>query len=52
MSTKAKVIAWIVGGVVMTACVMFWDIQLDDAPKSKTPHSAPSSEPSSVDYSL
>ena len=52
MGTKGKVIAWIVGGIVMVACVMFWDIQFDDAPKSKTPQSAPSSEPSSVDYSL
>lgn len=52
MGTKGKVIAWIVGAIVMVACVMFWDIQFDDSISRKAPQSAPSSEPSSVDYSL
>ena len=52
MSTKGKVVAWIIGIIVMVVCVMFWDVQFDDSIKTKSPQAAPASESSSVDYSL
>ena len=52
MSTKAKVISWIIGGIFMAACVLFWDVQFDGSSSTKTPTATPAAEQSSTDYSL
>lgn len=52
MSTKAKVISWILGAIFMVACVLFWDVTFDGTSSTKTPSATPAAEQTSTDYSL